>query len=144
MQSSQIKKVFLTYNVYCTFPFTLLKCCYQTAIYSNSTMEVVEEVRVARDVRTRVCKQDNHGPDFSPPVSVLRVIVTLVGREVDDHRAKVWVSFCSALGCISLLLYSCGYISRWALKAHGAEVNLKAGGAEGWMGVFPELHATCM
>lgn len=29
-------------------------------------MEVVEEVRVAKDVRDRLCRQDRYGPDLSP------------------------------------------------------------------------------
>lgn len=42
-------------------------------------MAVVEEVRLAKDFHKSVFRQDKRGPDLSPLVSVLSVLVTIVG-----------------------------------------------------------------
>lgn len=40
-------------------------------------MEVVEEVRVAKDFRDRLCRQDRYGPDLSPLLFYFFVVENL-------------------------------------------------------------------
>lgn len=98
------QRVFLTAHLlYFTFPpLHPQKCWRQTAIYNNSTMEVVEEVRLAKDIHWRLCRQDKKSR-FVPRVSVLRVMVTTAGRNrAETEELKFLVSFCSTLFWFSL------------------------------------------